>query len=83
MRPEQLCCCASRARRDKQCTPELSVSLLVQVSGAIMKMGEGTGKGGPRMLELRGAPEQVQAAQNMVQAFLLVGHQQPDFHDRA
>ena len=53
----------------------------MQVSGAVMKMEEGTGRGAPRLLELRGAPEQVQAAQNMVQAFLLVGHQQPEHHD--
>ena len=54
----------------------------VQVSGAVVKLAEGQGRGEPRVLEIWGAPEQVQAAQNLVQAFLLVGHQQADHHER-
>ena len=53
-----------------------------QVSGAVVKLAEGRGRGEPRVLEVWGAPDQVQAAQNLVQAFLLVGHQQPGPYER-
>ena len=48
----------------------------------MVKLAEGRGRGEPRVLEVWGAPEQVQAAQNLVQAFLLVGHQQGEQSER-
>ena len=87
--PAMAACCAAADTAGLDCSVTFTEARclahgarLEQVSGAVVKLAEGRGRGEPRVLEVWGAPEQVQAAQNLVQAFLLVGHQQPEQHER-